>query len=75
MNEQDIKTINLKDVTCEECKRAIGQREGAMFYQFGFRTLFPKSSAIFCPFLNCGHQNIFRVNTNKNTCNISINSK
>lgn len=52
----------LKDVKCERCGRVIGQRDGGMFYQFGGKVLFTKSQKIFCPFLGCGHSQIFPVN-------------
>ncbi len=52
----------LKDVKCEKCGRAIGQREGAIFYQFGMKTKFNKSARIFCPFLGCGFEQDFKIN-------------
>lgn len=56
----------LKDVKCEKCERVIGQRNGAMFYQFGMKTLFPKSAQIYCPFIGCGEPQTFKVNKDKN---------
>ncbi len=56
--------MNLKDVKCEKCGRVIGQRDGAIFYQFGMKTKFNKTARIFCPFLGCGFEQDFAVNRN-----------
>jgi len=55
----------LKDVTCEKCKRVIGQRDGSLFIQFGMRTKFNKTARIFCPFIGCGFEQDFSVNREK----------
>jgi len=65
----------IKDVKCEHCNRVIGRRDNHAFYQFNMRFLFDRSGKISCPFVECGFENVFRVNRNSDNAKILIDKQ